>query len=96
MMGLLMIRMLILGYVFAIRSKRLLCREVQVNLSASARATSRASSWILPGIFRAGSFGQHCILNGHTSQSSLLALYSSWSSFTILPVVVSTLLAGQV
>jgi len=31
-----MIRMLILGYVFAIRSERLLCREVQVNLAYSA------------------------------------------------------------
>jgi transposase len=29
----LMIRMLILGYAFAIRSERLLCREVQVNLA---------------------------------------------------------------
>src|SRR5437763_5934169 len=29
----LMIRMLIIGYVFAIRSERLLCREVQVNLA---------------------------------------------------------------
>ena len=29
----LMIRMLILGYVFAIRSERLLCREVQVNMA---------------------------------------------------------------
>jgi transposase len=29
----LMIRMLILGYVFAIRSERMLCREVQVNLA---------------------------------------------------------------
>src|SRR5213595_6560 len=28
----LMIRMLVVGYVFAIRSERLLCREVQVNL----------------------------------------------------------------
>jgi transposase len=28
----LMIRMLILGYVFAIRSERLLCQEVKVNL----------------------------------------------------------------
>jgi transposase len=27
-----MIRMLIVGYVFAIRSERLLCREVKVNL----------------------------------------------------------------
>ena len=29
----LMIRMLIVGYVFAIRSERSLCREVQVNLA---------------------------------------------------------------
>ena len=29
----LMIRMLIVGYVFAIRSERLLCREMQVNLA---------------------------------------------------------------
>src|SRR3954453_13046420 len=29
----LMIRMLVLGYVFAIRSERLICREVQVNLA---------------------------------------------------------------
>jgi transposase len=28
-----MIRMLIVGYVFAIRSERLICREVQVNLA---------------------------------------------------------------
>jgi transposase len=29
----LMIRMLIIGYVFALRSERLLCREVKVNLA---------------------------------------------------------------
>jgi transposase len=29
----LMIRMLIIGYVFAIRSERMLCRELQVNLA---------------------------------------------------------------
>jgi transposase len=29
----LMLRMLILGYVFAIRSERAICREVQVNLA---------------------------------------------------------------
>ena len=29
----LMIRMLIVGYVFAVRSERLLCREVKVNLA---------------------------------------------------------------
>ena len=31
----LMIRMLVVGYVFAIRSERLICREVQVNLAYS-------------------------------------------------------------
>jgi transposase len=29
----LMIRMLVVGYVFAIRSERLICREMQVNLA---------------------------------------------------------------
>jgi transposase len=29
----LMIRMLVVGYLFAIRSERLICREVQVNLA---------------------------------------------------------------
>jgi hypothetical protein len=29
----LMLRMLVVGYVFAIRSERLICREVQVNLA---------------------------------------------------------------
>jgi transposase len=28
-----MIRMLVVGYVFALRSERLICREVQVNLA---------------------------------------------------------------
>src|SRR5213079_223222 len=32
----LMIRMLIIGYVFAIRSERALCRDVQVNFASSS------------------------------------------------------------
>ena len=28
-----MIRMLVVGYVFCVRSERLICREVQVNLA---------------------------------------------------------------
>jgi hypothetical protein len=37
-----MIRMLVVGYVFAIRSERLICREVQVNLAyLSANSASR-------------------------------------------------------
>ena len=47
----LMIRMLVVGYVFAIRSERLICREVQVNL---------AYRWVLQARYRGrypGSFG---------------------------------------
>ena len=36
----LMIRMLVVGYVFAIRSERLICREVQVNLAYLGFASS--------------------------------------------------------
>jgi hypothetical protein len=46
----LMIRMLVLGYVFAIRSERLICREVQVNLAyrwGSASSVSRTLSRII-------------------------------------------------
>ena len=45
----LMIRMLIVGYVFAIRSERLICREVQVNLAyrCSASSVSRIPSRII-------------------------------------------------
>ena len=38
----LMIRMLIVGYVFGIRSERALCREVQVNLLIAGFAGSRS------------------------------------------------------
>ena len=68
----------------------------KASVLPSARATSRASSWMLRGILRAGSFGQHRILSRHTAQSSFLALYSSCSTFTVLPVVASTLPAGHV
>jgi hypothetical protein len=45
----LMIRMLVVGYVFAIRSERLICREVQVNLAyaGSASSVSRTPSRII-------------------------------------------------
>ena len=46
----LMIRMLVVGYVFAIRSERLICREVQVNLPI-AGSTSSASKMCHPGPF---------------------------------------------
>ena len=47
------------------------------SVPASDRATSRAFSCMSRGILRDGSFGQHCGLSGHTSQSSLLARYKS-------------------
>ena len=44
----LMIRMLIVGYVFAIRSERLICREVQVwPIAGSASSVSRTLSRII-------------------------------------------------
>jgi transposase len=45
----LMIRMLVVGYVIAIRSERLICREVQVNLAyrGSANSASRTLSPII-------------------------------------------------
>ena len=39
----LMIRMLIIGYVFAIRSERQICREVQVNLAIDGFAICASS-----------------------------------------------------
>jgi transposase len=44
----LMIRMLVVGYVFAIRSERLICREVQVNLATSPIAGSANSASKMP------------------------------------------------
>src|ERR1700731_3168556 len=50
------------------------CRDrSKPSVPANDRGTSRACSWILRGILRDGSFGQHCGLSGHASQSSLLA-----------------------
>jgi hypothetical protein len=45
----LMIQMLVVGYVFAIRSERLICREVQVNpvIAGSAGLASRTLSRII-------------------------------------------------
>ena len=54
----LMIRMLIVGYVFAIRSERRLCAEVQVNLAyrwfckARHRGQDSRSFSVLPGAAR--------------------------------------------
>src|SRR3954453_6058294 len=54
------------------------CRDCsKPSVPANDRATSRACSWTSRGILRDGSFGQHCGLSGHISQSSLLARYRS-------------------
>ena len=49
----------------------------KASVPANDRATSRACSWMSRGTLRDGSFGQHCGLSGHRSQSSLLARYRS-------------------
>ncbi len=41
----------------------------KASVLASARATSRASSWMLRGILRSGAFGQHLDLSGQGPQS---------------------------
>jgi hypothetical protein len=38
----LIIRMLVVGYVFALRSERLICREVQVDLRVAAQRRAKA------------------------------------------------------
>src|SRR5439155_26313474 len=62
-----------------------------LKASAIDRATSRAYSWMSRGILRDGSFGRHCGLSGHTSQSSLLARYSSVLPSCTVPLVPSRL-----
>jgi Transposase domain (DUF772) len=63
----LMIRMLVVGYVFAIRSERLICREVQVNLAYRWFSVSRMLCRIIrrsrvPGtsVFVKGMFSAGC------------------------------------
>jgi hypothetical protein len=60
-------------------SSRSSCRSCRYrskpSVPANDRATSRACSWLSRGILRDGSFGQHCGLSGHASESSLLARY---------------------
>jgi len=65
------------------------------SVPASDRATSRACSWMSRGILRDGSFGQHCGLSGHTSQSSLLARYRSVLPSCTVPLVPSCFRPGQ-
>ena len=45
----------------------------KASVLTSARATSRASSWMLRGILRSGAFGQHFDFSGQGPQSEVLA-----------------------
>jgi hypothetical protein len=85
----LMIRMLVVGYVFAIRSERLICREVQVNLATagSASSVSRTLSRIIrhfrapaTSVFVKGMFSAGCL-----SGSSRRASRPVWSVAKALP-----------
>jgi hypothetical protein len=67
----------------------------KLSVLANDRATSRARSWISRGILRNGSFGQHCGLSGHISQSSLLARYRSVLPSCTVPLVLSCFPPGQ-
>jgi transposase len=84
----LMIRMLVVGYVFAIRSERLICREVQVNLAYRwfCRLGTRTLSRIIqhfrePGtsVFARAMFFAACL-----SVSSRRALRPVWLAAKVL------------
>jgi transposase len=66
----LMIRMLIVGYVFAIRSERALCREVQLNL-AYAGSVASALRTLFPTIRRS---------HAHATSASATAIFSATCS----------------
>jgi transposase len=73
----LMILMLVVGYVFAIRSERLICREVQVNLAYRwfcKLGIIRHSHAPRTSVFERGMFFAVCL-----STSSGRALRSVWS-----------------
>ena len=85
----LMIRMLIIGYVFGLRSERLLCREVQVNLAyrwfSETRALSTRSSIIRHSRGRAMS-GSVTTYSSMSSSGSLIpALRQGWLAVKGLP-----------
>src|SRR3954465_5614909 len=77
----LMIRMLIVGYVFALRSERRLCAEVQVNLAyrwfcklgIEDNIPDHSVFCRARGILRDGSFGQHVGFSGPSRKRSLRA-----------------------
>jgi hypothetical protein len=79
-------------------------RETHLDLLALTQALGSserpgnvpgACSWMSRGILREGSFGQHCSLSGHTSQSSLLARYRSVLPSCTVPLVPSCFPPGQ-
>jgi transposase len=72
----LMIRMLIVGYVFAIRSERVICREVQVNLAYRCIRHSRAPA--------TSAFAKEMFFVGCSSGSSRHALRPVWLVVKVL------------
>ena len=75
----LMIRMLVVGYVFAIRSERLICREVQVNLAAgSAGSVSKTLSRIIRPSRAVRTMALRWVLARRLSVSSRRALRPVW------------------
>jgi hypothetical protein len=77
----LMIRMLVAGYVFAIRSERLICREVQVNppIGGSANSVSRTR-------FRIIRRSHVPATSASVRERSFAACLSGWSRHASRPV----------
>jgi transposase len=84
----LMIRMLVVGYVFAIRSERLICREVQVNLAyrwfckLGTRMRSRITRRSRVGATSASAKGTSSVR--YSSGSSRHASRPVWSAAKVL------------
>ena len=87
----LMIRMLVVGYVFAVRSERLICREVQVNLAyrGSANSASKTPSRIIQ-CSRAPATNvseRAMFFAAYSSVSSRHALRPVWLGEKVLPLM---------
>jgi transposase len=87
----LMIRMLVVGYVFAIRSERLICREVQVNLALPIAGSASSESRTLSRIIRrfrvpaTSASAMETYFATCSSESSRGALRPVWLAVKALP-----------
>jgi len=77
----LMIRMLIIGYVFALRSERLLCRELHVNLAFAGSASLALSTRSL--IIR---HSRVPAMNASATAASFARYLSVWSRLVSQPI----------